>query len=156
MRCLTVKQPFASLLCWNIKDVENRSQKTNIRGKVLIHAGAQWHEYAKGEQDNQFGLTDAQWLDLLPYQRSHFRHYKNYPLPFSAIIGEVEIVDCVQNHPSVWAIDGYRHWVVKNAITYPEPILNVKGALSFWNPKGALVDRILEQRFLAIAKENYI
>ena len=66
---------------------------------------------------------------------------------FSAIIGEVEIIDCVINHPSIWAEKTefaqsgnqrfYKdkpiyNWVLENPVLYEKPILNVKGKLSFW------------------------
>ena len=54
-------------------------------------------------------------------------------LPEGAIIGSVVIVDCVQNHPSVWAEKGCWHWVLKDAALFDKPILNVKGKLSFWD-----------------------
>ena len=159
LRCLTVKQPFASLICWGVKPIENRTQKTNIRGTVLIHAGAQWYK-----DENEFGskadakdnatcvLTLDQMLEL---ERGQFDLLSNNQLPLSAIIGEVEIIDCVQNHPSVWAIPGYWHWVLDNAVMYPEPI-PCKGALSFWKVGGALLDQVFEQRFLAASRDNYI
>ena len=40
MKALTVQQPFASLICQGIKDVENRSWRTNFRGTIYIHAAA--------------------------------------------------------------------------------------------------------------------
>ena len=46
---------------------------------------------------------------------------------------EVVIADCVQNHPSVWAEKGCWNWVLKDAILFEKPILNVKGKLSFWD-----------------------
>ncbi len=65
----------------------------------------------------------------------------------SAIIGSVEIVDCVQNHPSIWAEKtdtdnkGYYknpiyNWVLTNPILFNKPIENVKGKLSFWEYPG--------------------
>ena len=36
---LSVRQPWAWLLCENLKDVENRNWKTNYRGTLYIHAG---------------------------------------------------------------------------------------------------------------------
>ena len=36
VKVLTVKQPWASLIVHGIKDIENRSWKTNFRGRVLI------------------------------------------------------------------------------------------------------------------------
>lgn len=40
MKAITIKQPWASLIVVGIKDVENRTWKTNFRGRVLIHASA--------------------------------------------------------------------------------------------------------------------
>lgn len=51
----------------------------------------------------------------------------------SAIIGSVEIVDCVINHPSVWAEKGVYNWVLANPVLFEKPILNVKGKLGFWD-----------------------
>ena len=70
---------------------------------------------------------------------------------FGTIIGSVEIVDCVINHPSIWAepsnevykdpqiygdnkIDSaVWNWVLANPILFDKPILNVKGKLGFWD-----------------------
>ena len=38
MKVITIKQPWASLACLGIKDIENRTWATKIRGTVLIHA----------------------------------------------------------------------------------------------------------------------
>lgn len=38
MKTISIRQPFASLICRGIKTIENRSWKTNYRGKLLIHA----------------------------------------------------------------------------------------------------------------------
>lgn len=40
VKVLTVKQPWASLIVHGIKDIENRSWRTNFRGRVLIHSSA--------------------------------------------------------------------------------------------------------------------
>lgn len=77
-------------------------------------------------------------------------------MPFGAIIGEVDIIDCVINHPSIWAekTDLYKanskeypdkiiyNWVLANAVLYDKPILNVKGKLSFWYPDNDIVECI--------------
>ena len=49
------------------------------------------------------------------------------------IIGSVEIVDCVQNHPSIWADKGVSHWVLTNPVLFEKPIENVRGKLGLWN-----------------------
>ncbi len=41
MKTLSVKQPWSTLICTGIKDVENRTWRTEYRGPLLIHASAQ-------------------------------------------------------------------------------------------------------------------
>jgi len=38
MKTLSIRQPFASLICRGIKTIENRTWNTVYRGKLLIHA----------------------------------------------------------------------------------------------------------------------
>lgn len=127
MKAITVKQPWASLIVHGIKDIENRTWKTNFRGRVLIHAA--------GSHGRKFSvnLTDAQ-------TKAAFATIAKYTmfgsLSFGAIIGSVEIVDCVQNHPSIWTDKGVYNWVLANPILYAKPIENVKGKLSFWDYPG--------------------
>jgi hypothetical protein len=129
MKAITIKQPWASLIVHGIKDIENRSWRTNFRGRVLIHSSA------KGDIAKFGCLQPNQRLKILntPMSRIGFND-----LPFGSIIGSVEIVDCVQNHPSIWADKGVYNWVLANPILFPEPI-PVKGKLSFWE-----YDRIQE------------
>jgi hypothetical protein len=42
MRCLTLWQPWASLVAYREKRYETRSWTTNYRGEIAIHAGARW------------------------------------------------------------------------------------------------------------------
>lgn len=131
MKALTIKQPWASLIANGIKDIENRTWKTNYRGRIYIHASAKpaaslVSSVLNYEQTAQLVRTGG--LD----------HNYTSKLPSSAIIGEVDIVDCVINHPSIWAeqstdpIKNIYNWVLANAVLYNKPILNVKGRLSFW------------------------
>lgn len=138
MKALTIKQPWASLVAHGIKEIENRTWKTNYRGKIYIHAGSS----AKFNVQ----LTDDQAKAAIPILRTAF----DGTMPFGAIIGEVDIVDCVINHPSIWAEktketlidqsgasvvlneDVIYNWVLANPILYDKQILNVKGKLSFW------------------------
>jgi hypothetical protein len=50
--------------------------------------------------------------------------------PAGAIIGTVELVACITDSPSAWAMEGNYHWVLEN----PRPCTPVQlaGALSFW------------------------
>lgn len=105
-----------------IKDVENLTWKTNYRGKFLIHA-------PKG-----FDLFVISFLNLI--KRKDLVNFIMLKTPAwfhsSTIIGEAEIIDCVQDSKSIWAESGCWHFVLKNAVLYDKPILNVKGKLNFW------------------------
>lgn len=126
MKAITIKQPYAQLICEGIKDIENRTWKTNYRGRVLIHAGADKRmslNVLTSEQRDYFIKSDEIKIkDIKEWKRS-------------AVIGSVEIVDCVKNNDSIWAIEDNWHWVLANPILFEKPILNVKGKLSFWEYK---------------------
>ena len=146
-KVLSVKQPWSHLICSGIKDIENRTWKCPqkyIGERVLIHAGAQWD----GRHRNMAHLfTIKQWGALSPSMQVVMAHGN---LPTSAIIGSVRFVDCVVNHPGVWAEKSngvmvghtfvYKsnekpiwNWVLANPILFDKPILNVKGKLGFWD-----------------------
>lgn len=129
MKAITIKQPWASLIVAGLKDIENRSWKTNFRGRVLIHAG-------KTVSKNGWREMNQKQIDVAA--NSKMVGAKFNELPFGAIIGSVEIVDCVKNHTSLWAIDGDWNWVLANPVMFPEPITDVKGKLSFWDYDGEL------------------
>ena len=165
MKAISIKQPWASLIAHGIKDIENRTWKTNYRGKILIHASASWVIKPLNQINYGYLFSDDQWEMIRRDYRRSLNALLNpnetiYPIPVSAIIGEVDIVDCVINHSSIWAektntihkkpsskdinLRGYAalkmyqrnkpiyNWVLANAVLYNEPILNVKGKLSFW------------------------
>ena len=127
MKTISIKQPWASLIVHGIKDIENRTWRTNFRGRVLIHAAG---SYGRKFSVN---LTDAQTKAAFATiaKETMFGN-----MPFGAIVGSVEIVDCVQNHSSIWAEKGVYNWVLANPILYAKPIENVKGKLSFWDYPG--------------------
>ena len=124
IKVLTVKQPWASLIVHGIKDIENRTWRTNFRGRVLIHSSG---SYGKKFKVN---LTDEQAKEAFT---TIAKECMFGCLPFGSIIGSVEIVDCVLNHPSVWAEKGVYHWVLANPILFEKPTVDVKGKLGLWN-----------------------
>ena len=144
MKSITVKQPWASLIVEGIKDIENRTWKCPqkyIGKRVLIHASL-----AKSE----FNFTNSQHKEL---NRLNKRRWYDREQEKGAIIGSVEIVECVEYHKSIWAeksIDIYdqfsldRHeaiynWVLANPIKFPKPI-PAKGRLSFWDYPNILAE----------------
>lgn len=137
-KALSVKQPWASLIAHGIKDIENRTWSTKFRGRIYIHASGKpsFHNLTLNlthDQIDAMVLADCR-LALDTRDSSY---------PVFAIIGEVDLIDCVVNHPSIWAertetsaghvIDHVIYnWVLANPVLYDEPILNVKGKLSLW------------------------
>lgn len=140
-KVLTVKQPWAYLICSGIKNIENRTWKCPqkyIGKRVLIHAGMN-PDNIKYEIEGQASVKEIQMFSALGRAEDDGL--------FGAVIGSVEIVDCVINHPSIWAEksepgqDDYTNewlkpiynWVLANPILFDKPILNVKGKLGFWD-----------------------
>lgn len=119
MKVVSVKQPWATLITLGIKPIENRSWRTEYRGKLLIHSSA------KPVVPDALSFNQKQLIET----------YRNKLVPdlFSCIIGEVNLVACVQNHKSIWAEPGLWHWVFESAIHYDNPVTNVKGSQSLWN-----------------------
>lgn len=148
MKALSIKQPWASLICTprednpalGIKDIENRTWKTNFRGRIYVHTSIS-PAFTGSYTDN---LPDGFWTGLTEEQR------RTYLLSFQHrgfITGEIDIIDCVINHESIWAekTDLYKannkdypdkiiyNWVLANPVLYEKPI-PAKGKLSFWEP----------------------
>ena len=149
MKAITIKQPWASLIVSGLKDIENRTWKTNFRGRVLIHAGM--------KADNHWSASVPVCDKVDKFLREISKggtDWSNYH--FGAIIGSVEIVDCVQNHPSLWAEKGVWNWVLSNPIMFPEPIADVKGKLSFWDYDGELPQPKQEQPQQPVKMPNKI
>jgi hypothetical protein len=124
VRVLTVRQPWAWAIVHGGKDVENRSWLTKYRGPLLIHAGSAF---------------DPDGYDTV-------RELANQPPPAprellrGAIIGVVELVDCVQDSRSGWAISGQWHW----ALRHPQPLhraVPCPGRLGLWRPPPGLTWR---------------
>lgn len=143
---ISVKQPWAYLLCAGIKDIENRTwrlPKKYIGRRVYIHASAKpwtWNAIL-------YYITDKM-VDVFKGLGFNGEWVRN--LTTSAIIGYVVFSECVINHPSLWAERSIIHqsnesdpdveddiiiynWVVSNAVLFDKPIENVKGKLSFWD-----------------------
>lgn len=152
MKAITIKQPWASLIVHGIKDIENRTwscPKKYIGQRVLIHASADSHFMNIPPSDF---LTEEQLGEILDKKVSFSE--RDWHL-YSVIIGSAEIVDCVVNHPSIWAektenytvgmnpklhenITGKKvvyNWVLANPVLFKKPI-PAKGKLSFWEYDG--------------------
>jgi len=149
MKAISVKQPWASLIVEGIKPIENRTwpcPEKYIGQRVLIHAS--------GKMDFANPLSALNDSQRLCFPTPESRHkLLDDSTTRSAIIGSVQIVDCVVNHHSIWAektnpievclngIPLYHvtqkegviyNWVLAHPIKFPEPI-PAKGKLGFWD-----------------------
>ncbi|KAM1854987.1 hypothetical protein TB2_010400 [Malus domestica] len=87
--CLTMHQPWASLLVYGIKRVEGRSWPSPIRGRLWIHAAGKVPDEATIKAMEEFyreiyavdGITDLKFPE----------HY-----PVSRLLGCVEVVGCLR------------------------------------------------------------
>lgn len=114
MKALTVCQPFAWLLIFGKKRVENRSWPTNYRGPLAIHAGRS-RAWLK--------VTDELPEDVPPAAE----------LAFGAVLGIVDLVDCVRlaDAPASPYASGPWCWLVAKPRALPEPFAWT-GALSLF------------------------
>ena len=128
-KVLTVRQPYASLLVCGVKDVENRSRRTNYRGTVLIHAGARMHDVVSFLSERQEFTVE----EIAIMTQMNEVDEQNL---FGCIVGSVDIVDCVRDSTSPWAERGQWHWVCRNAKVFSSPIRDVKGRLGLWDWEG--------------------
>jgi ASCH domain len=95
------------------KDVENRKQRTRHRGRLWIHAGL----FKRRDAHDLWAAEAGLWV---PPE----------PLPRGVILGSVELVDCVEDSDSPWAIPGHYHWVLRSPRLLVRSVPAV-GSLSF-------------------------
>ncbi len=140
-KAISIKQPWAYLICANMKPIENRTWPLPEKYKgerIFIHAsGKPDKEPYMLFSDEQGTAIDNTIMDVC----------ESYEMT-SAIIGSCRFVDCVINHPSIWAEkspmeirDGKQfligkpiyNWIIADPVLFEKPILDVKGKLSFWD-----------------------
>ena len=129
MKAITIRQPWAWAIIYAEKDIENRSWKTNFRGRVAIHSSASMtrEEYEEGCKS----IRRRKPKIKIPAYEDMVR---------GAILGTVEIIDCVDNSDSTW-FGGEYGFVLSRPEKLAEPI-KCKGALSFWNIPQNITSRI--------------
>lgn len=127
MRAFTVYQPYAYAIVAGLKGYETRPRRTNIRGRVAVHAG------------KQKITLDSMRVVLVPRE--------GQKLHYGAVLGTVEIIDCLpveeviptltereralgDYSPGRWA------WVLKNPVMFDAPI-PASGKQGWWNWEGA-------------------
>jgi len=143
MKALSIRRPWAWLICFGIpilesvdngdgttrvvwnnkvhqKDIENRNWPTKYRGRIYVHAGK------KEDKEALLWLMEKGFGPMMALML----HSKR--IPCGAIIGEVDIVDCVTESTSPWFTGKYG-FVLENPELYEKPI-PCKGRLGFFSP----------------------
>ena len=128
MKCLSIREPFASLIKEGVKTIETRSFKTNYRGELYIHASLNKIN-TKDERINKL-------LKLIP----------DSTMQYGKIIVKCQLVDCIymtdeyikeiKNNEIEYLCGHYEvgryAWVLKITEVLKEPI-HAKGQLGLWN-----------------------
>lgn len=118
MKCLSIQQPWASLICGGIKDVENRSWRVkDAPGRILIHAGKSMR-FNPEEIPLFFEvlISNAITCGYIP---------EIADMPMGAIIGYADIVGFTEECTSDWAQEGHGaewKWQIENARLFKSPI----------------------------------
>lgn len=166
MRCITLTQPWATLVAIGAKKIETRSWATKYRGPLAIHA-------AKG-----LGLVGGMLgLDMLCHDEPFMSALGEFgpagveQLPLGAIVAVCRMVDCVPTRTTFpgwkrwqypgtdqsirWEMtdqerafgnydEGRFAWLLADIQALPEPI-PAKGALGLWEPDASILEAINQQ-----------
>jgi hypothetical protein len=125
MKTLTVKNPWAAAILLLGKDVENRTWRTDFKGRILIHSSF------KDDKTAYQGMFAKLFTDPAFTAR----------LKFGFILGSVELFGCVNNAKSRWAEPNLWHWQLRDPIVFEKPI-PVKGSLGLWEFGGSLPEKV--------------
>lgn len=124
MKAISIRQPWAWLIVNGYKDIENRTWETRIRGTVAIHAGKA-HGRAEREDYDRVRAKRPE-IAMPPFDKLHF----------GAVVGSVEIVDCVSQSKSSW-FSGPIGFVLANG--KPCKPVHMGGKLGFFDVPDSLV-----------------
>ena len=139
MKALSVTQPWASVICSGVKDVENRNWKpATAPGKILIHA-------TQAKVPSYFESVADEFNSIVKNERlmGHIPDYKD--MPYGSIIGYVDCYQIVQDSDSYWAQPDSYHWCLRDAHLFDEPIPDIKGV------RGRLFDVDIDEDNLPLA-----
>lgn len=94
MRILSIRAPWAWAIIYAGKDVENRTWKTEFRGRFLVHASATKDQRAWGAMVGMAMRQHGPLFDIPDLK----------DMPHGGIIGSVELTDCGRFLSSPWWI----------------------------------------------------
>lgn len=112
---LSIRQPWAWLIVNGHKDVENRTWKTGVRGRIAIHAGKAF---------------DKDAFDWIRYNFPEIDMPMQGAIPRGGIVGFATITDCVDNMDSPWFFGEYG-FVMTDGV--PCKLVHLPGQLGFFH-----------------------
>lgn len=125
MKALSIRQPWAQLIVEGLKDIENRSWYTRVRGEILVHAGQRFDAEA-------FLWLLNEWHRVgLPGAVGDFcDRWKRTRFPTGGIVGRTTLVECVSAHESPWKDAGSWGFVLTDSA--PLELRPCRGRLGFF------------------------
>ena len=121
MKALSVTQPWASVICSGMKDVENRTWRAAVAPRrILIHATkakvvGNWENMP---DDMVSAVKNARLMGWIP-------EYKD--MPYGSIIGYVDCYSIVKDSVSFWAQPGLINWCLGDAYLFDTPMPGING-----------------------------
>ena len=125
MKALSIRQPWAWLICNAGKDCENRTRRFNHRGPLLVHASATMTR-ADYEASVIF-VSGLEASDLCAGFR--FPSFEEVRKEMGGIVGIVEVHGCYDESPSPWFCGP---WALEFSKMRPLPFFPCKGQLSLF------------------------
>ena len=131
VRCISLWQPWASLMALNLKTVETRHWNTNVRGKIYIQAAK-----TRGGIKSLHPLTAIKIDDALGVETEEMFD----KLPFGKLICHGELTSCIDSEKALDLYPSQEHFGdfskgrfghIYNNLTRIDPI-GVKGAQGFF------------------------
>ena len=131
MKALSIKQPWAYLICNGFKDVENRDWATQYRGPLLVHSSKYTDDDSIAGAKAIMDRLDIPWPARATVPQV---------MALGAIVGMVEIVDCVSESDSPWFVGEYGFVLRNPRIIQPIPY---KGRLGLYDIPDSVLDGVL-------------
>ena len=108
--CLSIRQPWANLIVFGIKNIENRNWYCAFKGPLLIHAGKTWSK----DEENNFNSLMNLAREMRDQRRIHALESSRVML--GGLVGVCQMIGCVQANR--WfdeggtEFDGKNNWFV--------------------------------------------
>jgi hypothetical protein len=139
---LSLWQPWAWLVVYGHKPVENRTWKTKVRGQVLIHATNKFDASAFEQTESGHSKFGGKALaSALPFPPDMPKSREDYE--YGGIVGIATITDCVTESDDAWFFGPYG-FVLTSA--EPLPFVACRGYQRFFR----VSDEVLKELGLVV------